>query len=217
MSVRSEKRFGLPPDNDGIIHHELALEQNLPNGDPFIINLQNKFEGYTYTAEFEASGLAANKNHVVLYNESGSPYFIRIRKIKIIPNITGNVNAVNATFQARAFSFANTTLSGGNDISNRIRFHDPDFLPIRTTSPTIKFASDATFSQDGSLHYDSTCVTVEESSIPVKEGELLKHDTDASGLHLKDNFGLIIRQGSHGSVGSVNIIIVFTVDKLPAP
>ena len=217
MANRAEKRFALPPDNDGNINYELALESKLPNANPFIVNLENRFEGYTYKAVVENSSLAPGKNHAVLINQSGSPYFIRIREVKIVPAISGNVSQLNATFNARAFSLANTTISGGTDLSStNIRRMDLDFASINTTSPTIKLLTTPTsINPDGSQLYDGCIVTIEEGSIQAKEGIMLKHDTDASCLHLQDNLGIIIRQGGSGNVGVVNIFITFTVDVLP--
>lgn len=154
----------------------------------------------SYVVPVIDSVLAANKTHLTIFNNSTTK--IRIRKIVVCINVTGNINGSACVFTVDAIGAAPT---GGT--TTTIRKLNSSFIDLdanivaRINNPT---ATPIFAVAGGTLFVDET------SNIP--QITLFEKTDSVSSLQLNQGEGIMIRQGSLGTVGAVNIFLYLTKD-----
>ena len=158
----------------------------------------------TYVARVMASAAAANKNHLVLFNGTGSGKIIRVWDIKVNPNITGTTAA-----NTLVLNTARCSNSGTGGTSQSI---------IKTdTTDSNEPAEITAVAGPASVTYNSnelaSCsVVLEESGGTEGRNTLYKADSVLSALVLNEGQGLGIQQGTNARVSAINIFMYFTID-----
>jgi hypothetical protein len=163
---------------------------------------------WTYQAVASNSTCAANKNHLVLFNGTGSGKKVRIQEIFAYPHLAaGAIAGANATLQAIGVGQEGTGGTAGS-----IRKHDttdPD-LPNQIVSRLG--ATSLTIPQDREV--GGCALSIEEGSAAHTMGRYTIYQKvgNQSELILNENQGVVIRQTGLAGIGAVSIHIVFTTN-----
>ncbi len=181
-----------------------AIKTTLASGNELVVPLWLIAGLRTYIAVVMNSTAAASKNHLLLFNASGSGKVCRIWDIKANANITAVVAGTSLVLNC-----ARTSDQGTAGVSQTIRKSDTndDSLPAQITA-----VSNPTSPTYTSNELASSTLLVEETAVSEGRVTLFKADSVIAPLVLNQGEGLGIQQGTFAGVGAINIFIYFTTD-----
>lgn len=160
----------------------------------------------SYVAALIGSSVGAGKNHLTFYN--GSNRRIRIRKIELSANITGNIAGATIMISAEGLS-GQPTLGAGTQITPRKITTNAEDLPtgieVFANPNTAPIAANYVLAIKP-LHVEEVVTTVGDAV------DLFKKDTEISSIQLENGEGIVIKQGTLAGAGAINILIYFTLD-----
>jgi hypothetical protein len=169
---------------------------------PYVANVEMP----SYVATVIGSAVGANKNHLTFVNTSNR--IIRIRKIKVVANITAAITGAIIMISVEGLQSAFPT--GGTDITPRKMNTNYENLPAGIE---IKAAPAANVNIVSNYVLDIGAIGVEEAVTTNNLTlELLKKENEFSSLILNQNQGIVVKQGSVAGAGAINIKIDFTLD-----
>lgn len=151
------------------------------------------------------STVGADKNHLTIWN--GSTRKIRIRKIEACANITANITGATIMLAVHGI---NTQPTGGTDVTANARKlatyieNLPAGIELKNNATSIPVANYVLAIRP--LHVEET-VTTSGDSIT-----LFNKDNEISSIHLEQNQGISIRQGTLAGAGAINIVVYFSLD-----
>ena len=188
-----------------------AYELEHPSG-PINVFYDAKVDMPSYVAAIRNSAVGANKNHATFVNKTDR--VIRIRKIKIMANITGNVTGsslIMLNVQGLDPILAKPT--GGTPITPRKLNTGFQNLPTSPGPIEVISAPTANINVVANYFLDEGTLAIEESiTTPNTQIELLKKESELSCLILNQDQGITIQQGAVVGVGAINIYIYWTLD-----
>lgn len=188
-----------------------AYELEHPSG---TINVfyEAKVDMPSYVAAIRNSSVGANKNHVTIVNKTDR--IIRIRKIKVMANIVGNVTGSSLIMlNVQGLDPALTKPTGGTLITPRKL--NTTFQNLPNSPAPIEIMANPTANVNVVANYflDEDTIAIEESVTTSRTViELLKKESELSCLILNQDQGITIQQGSVVGVGALNFYIYFTLD-----
>lgn len=162
---------------------------------------------WTVASQNSANVAAARTTHFDLFNASGSGVILRVLGVYIIPTLAA-VTGVGLTWEVLRTTSVGTAGTGRTPVK-----HDTanSALPGGVTArskPTGGAASGDT------LYYVNA--SSEETSPYAGLASILNHlpqvGPDAQALVLREGEGLKVDQTTNSSVGSTNVVVVFTVE-----
>ena len=169
---------------------------------PYVANVEMP----SYVATVINSVVGASKNHLTFVNNSNR--IIRIRKIKVVANITATITGAIIMISVEGLTTAFPT--GGTDITPRKMNTNFETLP---TGIEIKAAPTANVNIVSNYVLDIGAIGVEEAVTTNNLNlELLKKENEFSSLILNNGQGIVVKQGALAGAGNINILIDFTLD-----
>lgn len=188
-----------------------AYELEHPSG---LINVfyEARADMPSYVAAIRNSAVGASKNHATLVNKSNR--IIRVRKIKIMQNITAAVTGVSyIMLNVQGLDPALAKPTGGTAITPRKL--NTTFQNLPTTPGPIEVIAAPTANINVVANYflDEDTLSIEETPTTNRPViELLKKESELSCLILNQDQGITIQQGTVVGVGAINIYIYWTLD-----
>jgi hypothetical protein len=161
---------------------------------------------WTYQAVANNSACAASKNHLVLFNGTGSGKKVKIQEIFTYPHLTANVAGANITLQVIGVGQEGTGGSVGV-----IRKHDTSDPNLPAEIVSRLGATSLTIPADREV--GGAVVNIEESA-QIGEGRysLYQKVGNQSELILNENQGVVVKQTAQAGVGNISVHIVFTTN-----
>lgn len=155
-----------------------------------------------------ANVAAARTTHFDLFNASGSGKKLRVRGVFIIPTLAA-VTGVGLTWELIRSSAVGT---GGSTLTPQPRNSANTALPAQVTA-----RSKPTGGATTSITWQAVNASSEETTPYAGMASQLNHVAswdipDIQPIVLNEGEGLKVDQTTNSSVGSTNIVIVFTVD-----
>lgn len=163
---------------------------------------------WSYQAVANNSACAASKNHLVLFNATGSNIKIRVQEVFAYPYLTAAVVGANCTLQVLGIGQAGTGGTAGT-----IRKHNSDnpSLPAQITAST----NVTTLTIPSNTEYGGGSVFVEEASAAATgagRSILFQKTGNVQPLVLNEGEGIVVRQTAFAGIGAVSVHIAFTYD-----
>ena len=198
-----------PQSEDANALRIAAYELEHPSG---LINVfyNAKADMPSYVAAIRNSSVGANKHHATIVNKSNR--VIRIRKIKIMANITAAITGTSLimlSVQGLQTPFP----TGGTAITPRKL--NTSFQNLPTTPGAIEVIAQPAANINVAANYflDEGTLAIEEAiTTPNTQIELLKKESELSCLILNQDQGITIQQGAVVGAGAINIYIYWTLD-----
>lgn len=182
-----------------------AIKTTLASGDEIVVPLWLVAGLRTYVAAVMNSTAGASKNHIVLFNGSGSNRKVRVWDIRVNANITGNVTGTSMVLNCARSS--NNGTGGANETIRKTDTSDSN-LPAEVTC--VSNRTGVTYTSN---ELASTTILVEESQAAAESRTILfKADSVIAPLVLNEGEGLGVQQGTVAGVGAINIFMYFTID-----
>ena len=166
-------------------------------------NCGGAVEGQTYFASVFASAAAASKDHLNIFNASGSGKIIKIRAIRIAPEFAGAVTGL-----AQSFRLSRYTTDGATCTSITIALTDTTntVVPAQVTAKT-NCTTDPTVLTDL-----MTCAASGDETHAMNNTPCYRYESNGGqAITLREGQGLIIKSSALSGAFPVTITIEFTM------
>lgn len=173
---------------------------------PYVANVEMP----SYVATIMNSAVGANKNHVTFTNKSNR--LMRIRKIKVVANITAAITGITSIMLS-VEGIQTPFPTGGTDITPRKLWTSFENLPTTPGAVEVKAAPTAQVNIVSNYVLDIEPINTEEGpTTTALKVELLKKENELSTLILGQDQGFVLKQGSVAGLGAFNFLIYWTMD-----
>jgi len=166
---------------------------------------------FTYTVVAESCAFANSKQHISVFNGSGSGKIVRIIKLYMI-------NAVDGTAISGAALRMNvrliTACSGGTDLTAHKHDSDNPDLPAQVLLKTNATVTESSLLFPLTIANDEPLLTAGDLSTQLRAGINWQPDgAEVQDFVLREGQGYTVRQVTNSAVGAYHWFIVFSVEE----